>query len=75
MAKDGNKSGFMQGAVWWAMLVIAVLAVPSFGFIVSHESHASGLAELVVFVLACWFCTFLGMRLMNSSALSRKDKE
>jgi hypothetical protein len=53
------------GIWWWAMLVIAVLAVPSFGFLVSLSVSNEGYGKLVVFVLACWFCTYMGMRLMN----------
>ena len=60
-----TKQGGSAGIWWWAALVVAVLAVPSFGFIASLLIPSSGIGTLVVFVLACWFCTYLGMRLMQ----------
>ncbi len=52
--------------IWWAYLVTAVLAIPSLGFLITHSLPVSGFVELVVFIIACWFCTFLGMRLMSN---------
>lgn len=57
----------MKGNVyWWAYLIIAVLAIPSLGFLITHSLPVSGALELGVFVLACWFCTFMGMKLMSN---------
>ena len=53
------------GIWWWAMLVVAVLAVPSFGFMISLSVPSSGYGTLITFVLACWACTYIGMRLMQ----------
>jgi hypothetical protein len=51
---------------WWATLVVAVLAVPSFGVVAAKMVGIQGLGEIIVFVLACWLCTYLGMRLMSN---------
>lgn len=53
------------GLMWWMTLVIAVLAVPSFALVISAISPLRGLGEVIVFVLACWLCTYLGMKLMQ----------
>jgi len=57
---------------WWATLVVAVLAVPSFGIIVSSFVPIKGAGEIVVFILACWLCTYLGMHLMKNPKMSEK---
>lgn len=72
MHHDKNCSGGCSGIVWWAMLIIAVLAVPSFGVVIAFMSPASGIGQLIVFVLACWLCTYLGMRLMSNSKMHDK---
>lgn len=58
--------------MWWATLVIAVLAVPAFGFIIASAIPIKGIGEIVIFMLACWFCTFLGMKLMQIPQMSDK---
>jgi hypothetical protein len=50
---------------WWATLVIAVLAVPSFGVVVAMLTPIRGLGQIIIFVLACWLCTYIGMILMK----------
>ncbi|MBY0407736.1 MAG: hypothetical protein K2Q01_08585 [Rickettsiales bacterium] len=65
---ESNKSGkktFNQ-VIWWAYLVTAVLAIPSLGFLITQTLPVSGAIELVVFIIACWFCTYMGMRLMSN---------
>lgn len=57
---------------WWATLVIAVLAVPGFGLVVAKVVPVTGLAQVIVFVLACWLCTYLGMRLMSNPKMHEK---
>ena len=69
-SNTGGKKHCSTGIMWWATLVVAVLAVPSFGFIVSHVMPIRGIGELVVFIIACWFCTYLGMRLMQNPKMS-----
>lgn len=51
--------------IWWAKLTIAVLAIPSFGFIFAATAPNNSLAQFGIFIVACWFCTYLGMRLMQ----------
>ena len=58
-------SSVMGTLIWWATLVVAVLAVPSIGFIVSRLIPIKGIGELLIFILSCWFCTYLGMKLMH----------
>lgn len=71
MNKGSKKKGKTTGGslwdeiYWWAFLVVAVLAVPSVGFIVAAMVPDKNIAQLVVFVLTCWACTYLGMRLMK----------
>ncbi len=57
---------------WWTTLVVAVLAVPCFGIVVSYIFPFRGVGALIIFVLACWLCTYLGMRLMANPKMSEK---
>ncbi len=50
---------------WWSSLVVAVLAVPSIGFVIASVVPGRELGQIVVFMLTCWLCTFFGMRLMK----------
>jgi hypothetical protein len=63
--------------MWWATLLVAVLAVPSIGVVIASASQLHGLGGLVVFVLACWVSTYLGMKLMQNpkmaEMLGKKD--
>ena len=61
-----------SGLMWWTTLVVAVLAVPAFGFIVASAIPVKGIGEIAVFMIACWFCTFLGMKLMHMPHMSDK---
>ena len=71
--QDGGKGCCDFNTVaWWMTLVVAVLAVPSFGIIAAHLIPIGGIGSLVVFVLACWLCTYLGMRLMNNPKMAEK---
>ena len=58
--------------MWWTTLIVAVLAVPAFGFIIASIIPIKGVGEIVVFMSACWFCTFLGMKLMQMPSMSDK---
>lgn len=63
---ESNKPGsFWAWAYWWSFLTVAVLAVPSIGFIFAMMIPDKDIGQLVVFVLTCWLCTYLGMRLMK----------
>jgi len=55
----------VTGIWWWAMLLVAVLAVPSFGFMVALTIPSSGYGTLAIFILACWLCTYIGILLMR----------
>lgn len=70
--EDDSKNCKVMGLMWWATLIVAVLAVPSFGFVVSYILPFRGIGELVVFILACWLCTYLGMRLMSNPKMMEK---
>ena len=59
---------------WWAMLVVAVLAVPAIGAIVvlASGAGAKGLLGVAIFIVTCWVCTYLGMRLMHNPKIAEK---
>lgn len=76
--QDGNECktscsmGGCAGLMWWTTLVIAVVAVPSFGLVVAAMSPLRGSGEIVVFILACWLSTFLGMKLVSNPKMNQK---
>jgi hypothetical protein len=63
---DSN-SGGTGSYFWWARLVVAVLAIPSLGAIVAASMPVRGIGQIIIFVIACWICTYLGMKLMQSA--------
>ena len=65
---SGSKdcSGF-ETVLWWTVLVVAILAIPSAAAIVTAALPAGGIAQILIFVLACWGCTWTGMWLMRKS--------
>ncbi len=66
-----NKSGVSR-LMWWTTLLVAVLAVPSIGVVIASASQLQGMGGIVVFVLACWLSTYLGMKLMQNPKMSEK---
>lgn len=64
--KEGTSSYF-----WWAKLVVAVIAIPSIGAVVATAFPASDFNQIIIFIIACWICTYLGMKLMQSA--DKKD--
>ena len=62
-----ESTGPMGAMVWWAMLVIAVIAIPAGGIIIATIVPFGGFAQLVVFAIGCWICTWAGMWLMHHS--------
>jgi hypothetical protein len=62
----------IMGLMWWTTLAVAVLAVPCFAIVVSYIFPFRGIGGLITFVLACWLCTYLGMRLMSNPKMSEK---
>jgi hypothetical protein len=71
---DSSKSCSMScsNLNWWVTLVVAVLAVPSFGIIAALMWGSKGIGEVIVFIVACWLCTYLGMKLMHNPKMSEK---
>jgi hypothetical protein len=67
--QNGNCSG-CTGIWWWATLVVTVVAVPSLSFILIALLHAQGMMQIAIFMLTCWVCTYLGMRLMSNPKMS-----
>ncbi len=68
---DSKCGGGCAGLMWWTTLVVAVLAVPAFGIMAAVLIPYPGLVQTVVFILACWFCTYLGMRLMSGPNMGK----
>lgn len=52
---------------WWVTLVIAVIAVPLAGTAVALALTDNSFAQILVFILTCWACTWLGMWLMKKA--------
>jgi hypothetical protein len=69
---DNQKKCTSTKLMWWMTLIVAVMAVPGFGAVVAFMSPTSGFLKLVVFVLACWLCTYLGMKLMSDPRMNKK---
>ena len=72
MSHHQEKSSNASKLMWWTTLVVAVMAVPGFGVVVAFMSPTSGVLQLAVFVLACWLCTYLGMKLMSDPRMDKK---
>ena len=66
-----NCSG-CDGIWWWATLVVAVIAVPTLGLIVVSIFNAEGMMQIALFMITCWLCTYLGMRLMQNPKMAEK---
>ena len=60
-----SMKGCWSGIYWWAALIVAVLAVPSFGFVVASVVPGGDMGKIAVFIITCWVSTYLGMRLMK----------
>ena len=69
-ANESSKKHSMVGVIWWAYLITAVLAVPSLSYLLTKMVPVHGIIELLIFVVACWFCTYVGMRLISNPKLS-----
>lgn len=70
-----NKKCLLVGGdhlMWWMTLIVAVMSVPAFALIVVAVIPATGFGQVIVFVLSCWACTYLGMRLMEHPSLSER---
>lgn len=68
----------VKSVMWWTMLAIGVLAVAAFGLAVSAIVPFGEFGKLLAFILACWLCLYLGMRIMDHPRMSNtigSDKE
>lgn len=74
---DSKMCGDCGGIMWWATLLVAVLAVPSIAIVITMMFNVQGFAQILVFVLTCWISVFLGMRLMQNpkikESMSKKE--
>lgn len=52
--------------IWWMLLIAAVLVVPAIAVLLATVVHVSGVEEIIVFVLACWLCIFMGLRFLRN---------
>ncbi|MGE0755165.1 MAG: hypothetical protein AB7L92_08415 [Alphaproteobacteria bacterium] len=62
------------GVMWWMTLLVAVLAIPSAAIIVTLLFQVEGIAQILLFVITCWLCTYLGMRLMQNPKIQESIK-
>ncbi len=61
-----------SSVMWWVTLTVAVVAVPAFGILVASIVHMNNIGDVFAFVVACWFCTYLGMLLMKDPRMAKK---
>lgn len=61
-----------SGIWWWATLVVAVIAIPALGLVIAAAFQAEGMVQIALFMVTCWLCTFLGMKLMQSPKMSER---
>ena len=65
--KSCIKSSCCHDIYWWAMLTVAVLAIPALAIIITSALTLDGIGEIAIFVISCWACTYLGMHVMAKS--------
>lgn len=47
---------------WWLTLLVAVLAIPSFGFIIIMLAGIKGTTGVFVFMVCCWIASYFAMQ-------------
>ncbi len=57
---------------WWLMLATAVIAIPALAFSIVTATGVTGIVGLLVFIVACWTCTYFGMHVMKHPSMSEK---
>jgi len=57
---------------WWLMLVTAVIAIPGLAFSIVTVTGVQGIFGILVFMFACWGCTYFGMHLMKHPSMNEK---
>ena len=65
--KKANTAQPIEAIIWWAMLVLAIIAIPTGGAIIAMVLPFGGIAQLAAFAIGCWLCTWVGMWLMHHS--------
>lgn len=74
-SQNNSQDSFkFEGIAWWAMLIVAVLAVPSVGAVVALMSGAKGFFAVAIFIVTCWISTYLGMKLMHNTNKHNTNK-
>ena len=59
-----------KNITWWVLLVTAVLVVPSIAFLFTTMVHVTGGSEVIIFIVSCWICVFLGLQLMKEPRIN-----
>lgn len=62
---DSQGEDVALGGYWWAMLIVAVLAVPAAGLMIALAVGARGFFGVAIIMATCWASTWCGMRLMR----------
>lgn len=62
-----NLYSVIGSLTWWSVLLIAVLALPVVGVSLALAVQGNEFVQLMVFVLSCWGCTWLGMWLVRKT--------
>jgi hypothetical protein len=57
---------------WWLMLITAVLAIPSLGYVVVAVAGVHGIMGIPVFMACCWACTYFGMHIVKHPNMHEK---
>jgi|GEM_PF-2970991 len=57
---------------WWLFLVVAILAIPSLGYIIVSLTGLTDLIGIAVFMVTCWACTYFGMHLVKHPNMNEK---
>lgn len=60
-----DSKGIWHAIYWWACLVVAVIVVPSVAFAITAALPGNDFAKILIFIVTCWVCVFLGMKLMK----------
>ncbi len=56
-----------QGAIWWSMLLVGVIAIPAIALIVTFALPLSEAGQVFSFIVTCWVSTWVGMWLMKKA--------
>jgi len=54
-----------KNVTWWIVLITAVIVVPSIAYTLTTVVHISGGSEVIIFIVSCWVCVYLGIKLMK----------